>query len=111
MINIHCYDFPSARIKPKDGVRGMNKPSLTIRPESTGPEEKKEPLLQIILDEEHGVPKVIYKGEEIKRNREILLHWETDTEYMGGLTYLIEHVEPGCIVNRIERRVKGHACD
>lgn len=89
----------------------MDKPSLTIRPESTGPEEKKEPLLQITLDEEHGVPKVFYKGEEIKRNREFLLHWETDTEYMGGLTYLIEHVEPGCIVNRIERRVKGHACD
>jgi len=89
----------------------MDKPSLTIRPESTGPEEKKQPLLQIILDEEHGVPTEIYKGEEIKRNREILLHWETDTEYMGGLTYLIEHVEPGYIVNRIERRVKGHACD
>lgn len=88
MINIHCNDFPSARNKPNDGVINLDKPSLMIRPESTGPEEKKEPLLQIILDEEHGVPKIIYKGEEIKRNREILLHWETDTEYMGGGTNL-----------------------
>jgi len=89
----------------------MDKPSLTIRPESAGPEEKKRPLLQIILDEENGVPKVFYKGEEIKLNREILFHWETDTEYMGGLTYSIENFEPGHIINRIERRVKGHACD
>ncbi|MCM3030373.1 hypothetical protein [Niallia sp. MER 6] len=73
---------------------------------------KKVPLLSIELDEENGVPKVFYKGEEIKLKREISFHWESTTDYnVGGLTYLIEHVEPGCIVNRIERRVKGHACD
>ncbi|WP_182101835.1 hypothetical protein [Niallia taxi] len=89
----------------------MDKPSLTIRPESTGPEEKKQPLLQITLDDENGIPEVFYKGEEINRKRDILFHWETDTIIPGGLTYAIEHVDPGHIVNRIERRVKGHACD
>lgn len=74
-------------------------------------EEKKSPLLQIILDDENGIPEVFYKGEEINRKRDILFHWETDTIIPGGLTYAIEHVEPGHIVNRIERRVKGHACD
>jgi len=72
---------------------------------------KKVPLLSIELDEENGVPKVFYKGEEIKLNREIFFHWESDKDIAGGLTYSIEHVEPGLIVNRIERRVKGHACD
>lgn len=71
----------------------------------------KKPLLQITLDEEKGVPKVFYKGEEIELNREIFFHWESDKAIAGGLTYSIEHVEPGLIVNRIERRVKGHACD
>ncbi|KLV27389.1 hypothetical protein ABW02_06875 [Niallia circulans] len=72
----------------------------------------KKPLLQITLDEENGVPKVFYKGEEIKLNREISFHWETSTDnYVGGLTYVIEHAEPNLIKNRIERRVKGHACD
>jgi hypothetical protein len=101
----------------------FEKPSMTNRPESTGPKEKvkgitielpresKQPLLQITLGEEKGVPKVIYKGEEIELNREIFFHWESDKAIAGGLTYSIEHVEPGLIVNRIERRVKGHACD
>ncbi|MDR4318400.1 Uncharacterised protein [Niallia circulans] len=75
------------------------------------PREDKQPLLQITLDEEKGVPKVFYKGEEIELNREIFFHWESDKAIAGGLTYSIEHVEPGLIVNRIERRVKGHACD
>ncbi|MEK4827836.1 hypothetical protein NSS71_25420 [Niallia sp. FSL W8-0951] len=73
--------------------------------------EIKQSLLQITLDEENGVPKVFYKGEEIKLNREIFFHWESDKAIAGGLTYSIEHVEPGLVVNRIERRVKGHACD
>ncbi|UQZ76841.1 hypothetical protein C2I17_21110 [Niallia circulans] len=75
------------------------------------PKYGKQPLLQITLGEEKGVPKVIYKGEEIELNREIFFHWESDKAIAGGLTYSIEHVEPGLIVNRIERRVKGHACD
>ncbi|MBQ6447247.1 MAG: hypothetical protein IJJ10_07275, partial [Bacillus sp. (in: Bacteria)] len=73
---------------------------------------KKVPLLSIELDEENGVPKVFYKGEEIKLNREIFFHWETTSSTdVGGLTYVIEHTEPNLVVNRIERRVKGHACD
>ncbi|MEM5014099.1 hypothetical protein WKH57_25660 [Niallia taxi] len=74
-------------------------------------EEKKSPLLQITLDEENEVPEVFYKGEEIQLKRDILFHWETDSDVIGGLTYSIEHMEPGYIINRIERRVKGHACD
>lgn len=74
--------------------------------------EMKQPLLQIILDKENGVPKVFYKGEEIKLKREISFHWESTTDYnVGGLTYVIENAEPNLIMNRIERRVKGHACD
>jgi len=74
--------------------------------------EINQPLLQITLDEENGVPKVFYKGEEIELKREISFHWEKSSiNYVGGLTYVIEHTEPNLIVNRIERRVKGHACD
>jgi len=73
---------------------------------------KKVPFLSIELDEENGVPKVFYKGEEIKLKREISFHWESTTDYnVGGLTYVIENTEPNLVMNRIERRVKGHACD
>lgn len=120
----YCFKYNCNNREGVDKDMCFNKPSMTNRPESTGPKVKvkgltielprecKQPLLQITLDEENGVPKVFYKGEEIKLNREISFHWETSSEhYTGGLTYVIEHAEPNLIVNRIERRVKGHACD
>ncbi|MEK4666545.1 hypothetical protein MKX82_03995 [Niallia sp. FSL R7-0271] len=55
----------------------MDKPSLTIRPEPTGPEEKKQPLLQITLDEYGSVPKVLYKGKEVDRKVEVEFKWNT----------------------------------
>lgn len=69
-------------------------------------------LLVIELENERSVPKVFYKGEEIKLKTSVQFDWDTDTEYMGGLTYAIEHYEHGKVppvLNRIERRVKGHA--
>ncbi len=75
-------------------------------------EEENKPLLTIELQDESSVPKVIYKGEEIKLKQEVEFHWETDTEEYGGLSYAIEHAVEGKIHptrNRIERRVKGHA--
>lgn len=71
-------------------------------------------LLVIELQDESSVPKVFYKGEEVKYKRNIYFDWNTDTDIDGGLTYAIEHVEIGNAqptVNRIERRVKGHATD
>ncbi|MEK4148929.1 hypothetical protein NST02_17860 [Robertmurraya sp. FSL W8-0741] len=75
--------------------------------------ENKHPLLVIELENESSVPKIIFKGKEVEEKREILFHWETDTSIPGGLTYAIEHAEKeNCFAtNRIERRVKGHACD
>lgn len=74
---------------------------------------QEQPLLSITLQDESSVPKVIYKGEEIEGKQSIQLDWETsDAVSMGGLTYAIEHVERNKdypAINRIERRVKGHA--
>src|SRR5690625_575574 len=72
------------------------------------------PLLSIELQDESSVPTVYYKGEEVKYKRNVFLDWDTDTDVFGGLSYAIEHMEVGNkepTVNRIERRVKGHAMD
>ncbi len=69
-------------------------------------------LLVIELQDESSAPKVFYKGEEIKLKANVFFDWETDTDVWGGLTYAIEHYEHGAVppaLNRIERRVKGHA--
>ncbi|SHI03236.1 hypothetical protein [Virgibacillus chiguensis] len=73
-------------------------------------------LLVIELESETDVPKVIYKGKEIKLKRNVFFDWETDGAYPteGGLTYAIEHFERHAslpTINRIERKVKGHAYD
>lgn len=52
------------------------------------------PLLQITLQNESSVPKVIYEGKEIDNKARVLFEWETDTEVMGGTRYNIEHYEP-----------------
>ena len=70
------------------------------------------PLLLIELENESSLPKVFYKGEEINRLVHVGIDWDTETNaVMGGLTYTIEHDEnkkyPS--VNRIERRIRGHA--
>lgn len=69
------------------------------------------PHLQITLDELDSVPKVSYKGAEIKLKQEIIFHWETDTDVHGGTTIEIEHVETGKRYpksKRIEERIKSH---
>lgn len=75
--------------------------------------ESNKPLLVITLQDEQSDPVVIYKGEEVKRKLNVSFEWETDTHVtMGGTTYSIEHAETGeefPTINRIERRVKGHA--
>lgn len=74
--------------------------------------DKEQSLLTIVLQDETSVPKVVYKGKEIDHKVNIHLDWDTDTELPGGLTYAIEHTEMRNgypTVNRIERRVKGHA--
>lgn len=70
-------------------------------------------LLVIELEDETSVPKVFYKGEEIKNKQNIFLDWdsETDTDH-GGLSYAVEHTDQSKgypVTNRIERKVKGHA--
>lgn len=70
------------------------------------------PLITIELQDELSVPKVFYKGEEIRLKQHVFFDWETDTELFGGLTYAIEHAvtdEGHPVINKIERRVKGHA--
>ena len=49
MIIIHCYDFPSARIKPNERVKDMpfDKPSMTTRPDKSVTEKRKVPGLTI----------------------------------------------------------------
>lgn len=72
------------------------------------------PLLTIELQDETSVPKVFYKGNEIKWKTSVEFDWETDTSIPGGLTYAIEYHEKNKrqpTINRIERRVKGHATD
>ena len=73
----------------------------------------KQPLLSIVIDEETSIPKVIYKGEEVKHKVSLSLEWDTGTDIsQDGLTFAIEYAEAGKnypAINRIERRVKGHA--
>ncbi|MCC2250507.1 hypothetical protein JUJ52_11095 [Virgibacillus sp. AGTR] len=76
--------------------------------------DKPNSLLTIELEDETSVPKVFYKGEEIKHKCNVFLDWDTDTDTFGGLTYSIEHIDTGKgypAINRIERKVKGHAFD
>lgn len=71
------------------------------------------PLLTIELQDESSVPKVIYKGREIKWKQNVFFDWDTSDERSpGGLSYAIEHQETGngqVTCNRIERRVRDHA--
>lgn len=74
----------------------------------------KQPLLTLELQDESSVPTVHYKGERIQHARNITLDWDTDKDVPGGMSYSIEHIEKGNrqpTINRIERRVKGHAMD
>lgn len=69
------------------------------------------PYLKIILDEVDSIPKVFYKGEEIKLKQEVVFHWETDTDIYGGTTIEIEHVEESNKYpksKRIVERLKSH---
>lgn len=70
-------------------------------------------LLVIELQDESSVPKVLYKGKEIKLKAHVLFEWDTSDERSpGGLTYAIEHYEEGSnpvTCNRIERRTGDHA--
>lgn len=54
---------------------------------------KDKPLLVIELQDESSVPKVIYKGEEIKHKQNVFFDWDTGNSVTGGLTYAIEHYQ------------------
>lgn len=75
--------------------------------------KEQKPLLTIELKDETSVPTVFYKGEEIKLKQNIFFDWETKgVDNQGGLTYVIEHAvidEGHAVINRLERRVNGHA--
>lgn len=75
--------------------------------------DKVKPLLVIELQDESSVPKVLYKGEEIKLKQNVFFDWDTSGACSpGGLTYAFEHGELGnkqLAISRIERRVGGHA--
>src|SRR5690625_147053 len=93
-----------------EGLIALARANTTLDQDS----EVKRPLLSIELQDESSVPKVIYKGEEVKYKRNVFLDWDTDTDECGGLTYAIEHMETGNkypVINRIERQVEAHATD
>lgn len=98
---------PFEQQKKNDEVLGIAKAAKSALINNT--------LLLIALESEVSVPKVFYKGEEINLKKEILFHWESKDDYgQGGLTYIIENALRGQgvpTVNRIERRIKDHACD
>ncbi len=101
------YHVPSNNIDVVDALRYAYEHMV---------EQDNQPLLVIELESETAVPKVIYKGKEIKLKRNVFFDWETDGAYPteGGLTYAIEHFERHAsltTINRIERKVKGHAYD
>lgn len=77
--------------------------------------DNNKPLLVIVLEDESSVPKVLHKGKEIKFKTNVRFEWETDTDIdeLGGLTYSIEHHERTGVptLNKIERKIKGHAFD
>src|SRR5699024_1490137 len=75
--------------------------------------KSKEPLLTIELQDETSVPTVYHKGKEIKLKTNVKFEWEADTDELGGLTYYIEHYERTGVptLNKIERKIKGHAFD
>lgn len=78
----------------------------------TNDKTEQAPLLTIELQDESSVPKVFYKGEEVKLKQHVFFDWDTDTDVYGGLSYALEHIVTGekyPVTNRIERRVKGHA--
>ncbi|MCZ6942382.1 hypothetical protein EJ131_17940 [Bacillus mycoides] len=52
-----------------------------------------EPLLQIVLSDINAVPKVIYKGEEIKQKIRISFDWKTNINCQSGSYIHIEHGE------------------
>lgn len=69
------------------------------------------PYLQITLDELNSIPEIIFKGEEIKGRREVIFHWETDTDKPGGTTVKVEYLcgNGHCPkTKRIEERTKNH---
>lgn len=93
--------------------KSIDKKTITKRHYDQIPRKKQQPLLTIELQDETSVPKVFYKGEEIKCKKHVYFDWDTNTDVLGGLSYVIEHAENNNypVVNRIERRVKGHAFD
>lgn len=99
--------------RPESGTSSIEKSTMTTNSgPPIKPKRKETPLLQITLDESDSVPKVFYKGEEIKLKKEVIFHWETDTDIYGGTTIEIEHFVQGVKVpecNRIVKRFKAHA--
>lgn len=70
-----------------------------------------EKLLTIELQDETSVPRVFYKGAEVKYKSNVFFDWETSDGFTGGgLGYAVEHREGGGWT-RVERRVGSHALD
>lgn len=67
------------------------------------------PLFQIELEDETSVPKVFYKGEEIKYKKIVNFDWETQKEHSGtgGLNLNIEHYDKDTQSLRIIGRKRG----
>lgn len=64
------------------------------------------PILVIELQDETSVPKVIYKGQEVKYMRRVEIDWEPDSTVSGIFKYAIENAEEvngRTVINRIER--------
>src|SRR5690625_5712392 len=59
-----------------EGLIALARANTTLDQDS----EVKRPLLSIELQDESSVPKVIYKGEEVKYKRNVFLDWDTDTD-------------------------------
>lgn len=55
--------------------------------------EESTPLLTIELDDINSVPKVIYKGEEVKKKVRVSFDWETNSAYYNPTHIHIEHAE------------------
>lgn len=67
------------------------------------------PLLTIELQDESAVPKVFYKGEEIKARSHISFDWKTKQSHegTGGLDMRIEHYDNEIEALRIIGRKRG----
>lgn len=56
-------------------------------------DETDKPLLTIELESLDSVPKVLYKGKEIKDKTAVDFYWTTKTDKPGEVRYIVKHYE------------------